>query len=911
MRKILQFGYEHPWIVVFILSAACLFAAFQIPNLQQDPSMEGLMLENDPARLVYEDTRKTFGSDQISIVFVRDRDLFTPEKLEKLEKLVLALEELPGVTTVESLFSVTNFKNEEGILSSNPLIDSIPESVEEARRILEDALQNPLIADNLVSRDGQATSINLFIEPEEDNPEFYRDLAESVARLIEPMKNDFSIIDQIGNPYLRTQISDMMDRDQKSLIPLSVMVLFVALMLTTRSMSGAALPMLTASMSILLTAGFMSIAQIPVNILTIIVPSLIIVIGSTEDVHLLSEYFEGVNLKGSRNLAIAFMISRMGTVVLVTSLTTFLGFLSICINSITILRQFGMAASFGLLVNPVITCLTVPVYLRFFGPVKKRRETSGYYRFFDRMADKITYLVSARKRTVLLIVLGLSAVIGAFSINVKIDNDIMGLFKKDSAIVKRINEMNQKLPGAQTFFIRIEGGHEGLFKDPKNLAEIAAIQDFIKEKSKLDLSVSLVDMIKLIHRAMNGRDPASYTPLPPTREKVSQYLLFVEDDALERYVTPDFSELNIMVRHNLNSSYQQKKAIGELKKFIDSNMNPHFKYELTGDSILTLSAADSIAKGQASSISLLLFIIFVIMSVMFLNMKAGFLSLIPNLIPVAVNFGIMGIFSIPLNVGTAMVAVIAIGISVDDTIHFMTRYNTEMHKTKEQEQALRICLKTELQPVFSTSIALALGFAVLAFSNFVAIIHFGILSAIVMLVAFLNDMLITPILLSSTRLLTLWDILSLTLKKEVIEQSEFFRGMRMWQVKKIVLLGQIREAVYGEHIYREGDPGDSMFLLLEGHVRRYGIQDEAQTEVAYNQFSPGDIFGHISILDELPRSANVRAETDIKFVEFSRQSLDRLHSLYPHIASRIFRNIARILNDQLVVSNWVLREGVQ
>lgn len=910
MRKILQFGYDHPWIVVFILSVACLFAAFQIPKLKQDPSMEGLMVENDPARLVYQDTRETFGSDQISIVFVRDRDLFTPEKLEKLETLVFALEELPGVTTIESLFSVTNFKNDEGMLSSNPLIDSIPESVDEARRILEDALRNPLIADNLVSRNGQATSINLFIEPEENNHGFYRNLAESVARLLEPLKSDFSIIDQIGNPYLRTQISDMMDRDQKSLIPLSVLVLFVALMLTTRSISGAALPMLTAGISILLTAGFMSIAQIPINILTIIVPSLIIVIGSTEDVHLLSEYFEGVNLKGSRNLAIAFMISRMGTVVLVTALTTFLGFLSICINNITILRQFGMAASFGLLVNPVITCLAAPVYLRFFGPVKKTRETSGHSLFFDRMADKITYLVSARKRTVLWIFLGLSAVIGAFSINVRIDNDIVGLFKKDSAIVQRISEMSRELPGAQTFFIRIDGGHEGLFKDPKNLAEIAVIQEFIKEKSTFDLSVSLVDMIKLIHREMSGGDPASYT-LPSTAEKISQYLLFVEDDVLERYVTPDFSELNILVRHNLNSSHQQKKAIGELKTFIDSKLNPHFKYDLTGDSILTLSAADSIAEGQARSISLLLFIIFVIMSVMFLNIKAGFLSLIPNLIPVVVNFGIMGIFSIPLNVGTAMVAAIAIGISVDDTIHFMTRYNTEMHKTKDQEQALRICLKAELQPVFSTSMALALGFIVLAFSNFVAIIYFGILSAIVMLVAFLNDVLITPILLSSTRLLTLWDILSLNLKKEVIEQSEFFREMRMWQVKKIILLGQIRKAACGEHIYREGDHGDSMFLLLEGHVRRYGIKDGTQTEVAYNQFSPGDIFGHISMLDKWPRSAGTRAETDIKFVEFSRQSLDRLHSLYPHIASRAFRNIARILGDQLVVSNWVLREQIK
>ena len=910
MRKILQFAYDHPWSVITVLLAACLCAVLQLPNLKQDPSMEGMTVRNDPARLAYQDALETFGSDQISIVFVRDKGIFTPEKLEKLETLVLDLEELSGVTTVESIFSVTNLKSEEGMLSSNPLIDIFPESVDEARAILKDALRNPLIADNLVSRDGEAISINLFIEPEGDNPEFYRTLADAVDRLIEPMKKDFSVIEQLGNPYLKTQISDMMTMDVKSLIPLSALILFGVLILTTRSMSGAALPMLTAGISILLTAGIMSIAQIPINILTIIVPPLIIVVGSTEDVHLLSEYFAGVNLKGTRALAIEFMISRMGTVVMVTALTTFLGFLSICVNNITILRQFGMVASFGLFVNPVVTCLAAPVYLRFFGSIPKRREKSAQSLFYNRMAERITYLVTARKRTVLWVVLGLSAVIGAFSINVRLDNDIMGLFKKDSPIVQRINEMSRELPGAQTFFIRINGGHEGLFQDPKNLAEIDAIQRFIKENPKLDLSMSLVDMIKLVNREMNGGDPASYE-LPSTAQKVSQYLLFFEGNLLNRYVTPDFSELNIMVRHNLNSSHRQKEAIEELKRFIDSNLNAHFTYELTGESILTLSAADSIAEGQIKSITLLLFIIFVIMSVLFLNIKAGLLSLIPNVIPVAVNFGIMGLFSIPLNVGTAMVAVIAIGISIDDTIHLMTRYNTEMHKAKDQQQALGFCIQTELQPVFSTSIALALGFVVLAFSNFVAIIYFGVLSAIVMLVAFLNDILITPILLSSTRLLTLWDILSLNLKKEVIEQSEFFRGMRMWQVKKIILLGRMRKASRGEHIYREGDHGDGMFLLLEGHVRRYGIHDETRTEVAYNQFSPGDIFGHLSMLDEQPRSADTRAETDIQFVEFSRQSMERLHSLYPHIASRIFRNIARILTDQLVVSNWVLRERIK
>jgi predicted RND superfamily exporter protein len=900
----MQFGHDHPWIVMFILLAACLFSAFQIPNLKQDPSMDGLMVKDDPAHQAYMDTRATFGSDQISLVFVRDKELFSPEKLGQLETLVRQLEKLHGVSSVESIFSVKNFKNEDGMLNSNPLIDSVPESADEARKIREDALRNPLIAGNLVSREGQATSINLFIEPDPKDPEFYRTLSESVDRLLKPLKSHFSVIEQLGNPYLRTHISDMMTLDLKHLIPLSVLVLLVVLIVTTRSVSGAGLPLITAGISVLLTGGFMSLTGIPINVLTLIAPTMIIVVGSAEDVHLFSGYLEGVAHTGSKDLAIKFMISKLGTVVMLTALTTVLGFLSICINNVVILRQFGMAASFGLFVNPVVTCLIAPVYLRFFGPLKKVREESGHSRFFSRMADGVIALTSTRKWTIISIFIGISIIGFAFTFNVRLDNNIVGLLQKNSPIIQRINEMSRDLPGAQTFFIRIRGGHEGLFKESKNLEQIAAIQKFIKDRGKFDLSMSLVDILKLVHREMNGGDPGFYT-VPPTPQKISQYLLFLEDQELERFVTPDFSELNILVRHNLNSSYEQKKAIAELTAFIDSNLNPHFKYELTGESILVLNAVDSIANGQALSIGLLLLTIFAIMSILFLSFKAGLLALIPNVIPIVINFGIMGIFSIPLNVGTAMVADIAIGIAVDDTIHFMTQYNAEMRKTKDQAEALRICLRGELQPVFTTAVALCLGFAILAFSNFSVISYFGILSAIVMIVAFPCDIFLTPILLSSTRLLTLWDVLGLKLRKEVIEQSEVFKGMRMWQVKKIVLLGHMRAVERGEHIYREGDPGDSMFLLLEGHVRRYGLQDGTQAEVPYNQFSPGDIFGHISLLDGLPRSANTRAETDIKIVEFSRQSMDRLHSLYPHVASRIFRNIGRILADQLVVSNWV------
>ncbi|MCD6296580.1 MAG: MMPL family transporter, partial [Deltaproteobacteria bacterium] len=430
MRKLMRFSYNHPWPVLIFLAVILALAILRIPDLRTDPSAEGMMVENDPARHFYRDTVKTFGTDRISVIFVRDDKLFTPEKLKLLDDLVFGLENVPGVTRVESLFSVTNFKNEGGFLNGAPLIDSIPETLEDAKRIKRNAMRNPVVAGRLISKNGRATAIRIFIEPDVPTADFYKELTDRIELIIRPLDARFQSIFQQGNPHLRTVISDMMVRDQRRLVPLSMLVLLLALILSTRSLSGAVLPLMTSGTSIILTLGFMSVTGIPFNILTIIVPSLIIVIGSTEDIHLLSEYSEGIRLKNGKDLAVEFMISKMGTVVMVTALTTFLGFLSICVNKITILRQFGMAASFGLFVNPILTALLAPVYFRFFGAKKIKRESKKALRegrsFFDNLAATCTRMVRNRKKSVLFVFFGLTAVIGAFGFRVQLNNDILG-----------------------------------------------------------------------------------------------------------------------------------------------------------------------------------------------------------------------------------------------------------------------------------------------------------------------------------------------------------------------------------------------------------------------------------------------------------------------------------------------------
>jgi len=553
--------------------------------------------------------------------------------------------------------------------------------------------------------------------------------------------------------------------------------------------------------------------------------------------------------------------------------------------------------------------MAAPVYLHYFGPVKIKHPagdqagTTG--RLFDKIAGSIIKIINKNKWVVLIFLLGTAFFVGLFTNRVKVDNDLLGYFKKDSTIRMRSRLLHEKMAGAQTFFIRISSGLAGTFKQPENLAQLALVQKYVKKMGWFDKTLSLADHISLIHREMNDGNE-KYFDIPDSPDLVSQYLLLLRRDEIDRFVTTDLSEVNILVRHNLSSSHELADVLEQLKDYLEKNINTHFKFGFTGENILVNTAADSMASGQFKSLLLLMAVIFIIMSLLFVNIKAGALSLIPNFYPIVSFFGIMGILDIPLNTGTAMVAAISIGIAVDDTVHFMVRYNKEMRTLQSQDRAMEVCIRSEIRPVLSTSIALALGFVVLCSSNFVPIIHFGFLSAMVMLFALIGDMFVTPILLSSTQLITLWDMMGLNLKEDVIKRSMLFTNLKSWQIKKIILLGKEHEKDTGELAVVRGEEGSSMFLLIEGRAQVLSKKDENGKEFVIADLGPGDVFGEIALVESGPRSADIRAVEPIKYIEIDWNGLKRIQRIYPRIAGRLFLNLARILGRRLVSTSDML-----
>lgn len=237
----------------------------------------------------------------------------------------------------------------------------------------------------------------------------------------------------------------------------------------------------------------------------------------------------------------------------------------------------------------------------------------------------------------------------------------------------------------------------------------------------------------------------------------------------------------------------------------------------------------------------------------------------------------------------------------------MTRYNKEMRELQDSKKAIEACIRAEITPVFSTSVALASGFAVICLANFMPLIYFGFLAAFVIILALVADMFITPILLSSTQLITVWDMLKLQLQTNVLQCSPLFDNLSHSQRKRVVLLGKVFDRPKGSTALSNGAYGDSMFLLLEGSVDVIA-HGESGSKKNINTILPGDVFGEIAMLLPGPRTADVIATQDIKYLEISWQGIQRIQKIYPRIAAHLYRNISRILSERLKKSTLAVME---
>ena len=273
-----------------VLILVSLAAALQLPKITVDVSPQSLAMRGDPARDFYRRSVATFGTDDIAVIFIQDDALFERPTLEAIEKMVGALEALPFVARTESLFSVPDLKTVDAFVKTDPYLRELPRTPVAIDRLRREVLRNPFVRHNLLSRDGTAMAVNVYLLDEAGYTGFDAVASAAIEAAVAPLKDRVQEVFQIGLPYIRTDVKRQIEADQRTVIPLAVAVLLGTLVVTLRRPNGAIIPLLSAGLSVLWTLGLMAALAVPLNMTTAIVPVLLIIIGSTEDRHLISEY---------------------------------------------------------------------------------------------------------------------------------------------------------------------------------------------------------------------------------------------------------------------------------------------------------------------------------------------------------------------------------------------------------------------------------------------------------------------------------------------------------------------------------------------------------------------------------------------------------------------------------------------
>jgi len=898
MKTFYSYLMENPKRILGLLLLVTVLLAVFAARIQIESSWEGLIVEGDPDRIFFDKAREQFGNDEVLVLaLVHEETIFRSGTLRKIQRISDELEEMDGVERVISLTTVYDVVVTPEGIEIKPLIEEIPSDTRVLDKLRTSVLENDLFLKTLVSDNGKATAINAFVEKRAGEEIFLRKAMARVEEIIVNEEGPESIY-VAGGPYSKVALHARQQADMTKLSPLTGLVIALILLFSFGSIRGVVIPLFTVGIAIIWTMGVMSLLGKGLSAICTGIPSMIMAIGSAYTIHVLSQYYDTIVEGRSETKDLSQAFGTVSLPVSVAAITTLAGFVAITANRIPAIRDFGMFGVVGILSAWLLSLTFAPALLAILKARKpgkwgmeSRGGSGGWLR---RLA---AFNIRNRRRIISIsLVLFFLGLLGIR--HLEVDTDYLSYLKKSDPLMQDLKEIERHFSGTVLWNVVVEGDREEIMKDPEIVHAIDRLQAYINRQQWVDKSTSFVDHLRLIYGALEGDKERK--KLPDTREEISQCLLlysFSDPEILDPFLNDDFSEANIQVRTTNIGSKEMKPWVQRIERHARQLLPKGLKVKVTGSDFLTLKTADQVASGQAISVSVALIVIFVVVWIMFLSMKVALISMVPNMIPIGILFGIMGWLGITLNTATSLIAALALGIAVDDTIHYLTRFQQGLKNTYSEKDAMREALVTTGRPITYTTVTLCLGFIVLCFSNFVAIVHFGFLMSLTIATCLLADIFFLPCMLLATKIITIWDLVLLKIGKDPHKTIPLFEGMRPANARVVVLMGMLKRYKKGEVILKRGEMGHEMYVVLSGEVEIFDLVDGKPKILALHL--RGDIFGEMGPIRGTVRSASARAKDGTELLLLNEEIMARLQRKYPRISSRFFLNLSKILSNRL------------
>ena len=781
-----HFVVRQRWAVAVVMLLLSGIFVVQLPNLAADNSVESFLRPDDPARQIYDQFRDQFGQDQRVLLALHPPRVFDFAFLEKLRVLHEDLErEIPYLGEVTSLINARSTRGEGDELIVEDLMEAWPESDADLAALERRVRGTPLYVNTLIDPTGAITTVT--IEPqishtdgspdaalagfdddtgaesvelkllnEEQRGEFIGALLDVVARHEGP---DFEIR-ATGENLTSVRVTQMFMRDMR--VTMSGVLGVVALLLYAlfRRVSGVVLPMFVVVTSLLTTFGIMAAIRIPTSVSGQILAPLLLTVGICSAVHVLTIVYQRLNAGDAKGDAIAFALGHSGLAVMMAALTTAGGMISFASADLAQVSNLGRVAPIGVMLTFVYSVTLLPALLAL-SPLRARQAgVTNLELLCGRLLVRVGRVSTRYPWRVLAVCALVTAMFAAGIGHLRFSQYYLHWFPEDDPLRVDVEHVEAYLGGANSLEVVVDTGRENGLHDPETLRRIEeamlSVEAMDDPEIPISKAISITDVVKEIHRALNENRQTFYT-IPENRQLIAQELLLFEQsgtDDLEEVTDSQYRLARVSLRVPMVDGMYYGDFIGRVEERFRQILGDRAEISSTGLSSLFARTFAVVNVTMARSYVIALLIITPLMVLLIGDLKRGLLAMVPNLAPILMTLGLMGWLDIGIDNSTLLIGCILIGLVVDDTIHFMHKFQRYYEIGGDAHESVRLTLETTGSALLFTSLVLSSGWLVLTLGYMKNTVNFGLLAFFATVMAFLADILIAPammVLVSPTR----------------------------------------------------------------------------------------------------------------------------------------------------------------
>lgn len=734
----------------FLLFFACIASIILIGagNLRFEGSYKTFFDADNPQMLAFDDMERTFTkNDSLSIVIAPPKgELFSEKYLTLVRDITESAWQTPYSTRVDS---ISNYQHTQAIEDDLTVADLLPKygeiSSQDAYHAKQIALVQPELVGGLISASGDVAIVNIRVNIEEVKRT--EQTTETVA-FASTMLNQY--IEQYpevtfhksGIVMMNNSFFTSAQQDSQTLVPLMFLVVLLVVGSMLRSFSALAAVIIVLVSSIAITLGIAGWFDIKMNTATINVPTIVLTLAVADCVHILSSMRQARQRGREKFEALVFALKINSKPVLITSLTTAIGFLSMNLSDVPAIRELGNLTAVGVMIAWLLSITLLPALLYFLPQRSPKLKNTN-----DQIMAKLGVYVTTHAKMVMFVSIALIAISTSFITQNRINDVGVEYFDKSNEFRQAADFMSDNISGMSTVSIAIDSGEDGGVSNPEYLAFVKDLTAWLRAQPEVDNVNSLTDVMLRLNKSMHA-DDVNYYRLPVERELAAQYLLLYEMSlpyGLDLNNLLDISKQRSRVTVLLDNLGSKEMTAFEqrLADWFDSR-EEQYTYIASSPALMFAHIGERNMQSMLTSLPMALLLISILLVFALRSVRLGAISLLPNILPAVAGFGIWGLYSGEINLGLSVVASLTLGIIVDDTVHFLAKYQYAKREGKSPTEAVQYAFVTVGKALWTTTVVLVAGFGVLAISDFRLNADLGQSTGLVISIALLVDFFLLP-----------------------------------------------------------------------------------------------------------------------------------------------------------------------